>query len=481
MEAPSSYHEPSKNIRIFVRKFKHSPKAIEKNHFIFLNGGPGGYGDQDYWGEIKTLLNGNNGAVCYTMDHRGAGFSEMATSLPLEDVVERFETFARQAPFPVKHLTMTNAALDVAMFVKSIQAATSPKSTNLYAISYGAELAHHVVQLCPDLIDHAFLAGMPSLPNNRHSPDSGIIQACEMDPTCRRYFGNVAQTIPLILDRIADATTNFCTAQLSHLVKGFNTGDRIEIGRSVFRQVLQKSKKFGHIAKYEPIMGALLFLKATSDCRRPDQYKSLLKWLWKEPPMNGRGPSDRRESADWVYLMINYDVDVAKIHKDLADNQPKLLGRAYTSCRMPAYFDRIKHHFKHWQRSKVTSIKTTKTHLHYMHGLLDIPTPVEPAFERYQQDVAPVKSWLLLDYRGHDGCPQKCLDLWIQTAFADKDMSVVKECIIRDKKQYELDWSLKTLAEGWRIIDQISEAPKPASRPTSLRIPYYMQSVQPDL
>ncbi|PJF18659.1 hypothetical protein PSACC_01529 [Paramicrosporidium saccamoebae] len=176
-------------------------------------------------------------------------------------------------------------------------------------------------------------------------------------------------------------------------------------------------------------MGALLFLKATSDCRFPSQYPSLLNWLWQKPGMgsSSKGAPSKGSSksgfSDWVYLIISYDVDTVKAHKALADTTPKLLGRAITAYLLLDYSDRIKLHFKHQQLSNVTNIRTKKTHLHYMQGLVDVPTPVQPAFMRYLQDVAPVKSWLLLDYLGHEGCPRACLGLWFRTALSGGDMN----------------------------------------------------------
>ncbi len=296
--APSSYDDMAKknsplyaaivgggrsckrSIGLHVQRTGPSFSRETRFHVIFLSGGPGTLG-RTYDGAMQSLMHSfiaskslfasltgssadgthsdltTTSINCYAMDHRGVGrsgaFVPDGQDAPWDDAAA-LRRVIEGGPFDVGDLTLRNAALDVGLLASYIRKSHAPTvggvpiHVAVYGYSYGAQLAHHAVQLLPHTFNTAFLLAIPEVRPVRYTTAvtaaslfstppaegatvekgnaipfvcpsmDGILDSCMMNAFCRSHFADdVRQAYQNALQRITadeeEAAPNACTVQ----------------------------------------------------------------------------------------------------------------------------------------------------------------------------------------------------------------------------------------------------------------------------
>lgn len=125
LEAISDYRNPEQSKRFDLRLLKYEPiqGTNMKSHFIVLPGGPG---NSMELAKVFPLIFSHtpklDGTVYYGISYRGYGqFAHFVAQQEEPGSLPDLETIIKQGPFPLKDLTMENAARDVAMVIRAIQ------------------------------------------------------------------------------------------------------------------------------------------------------------------------------------------------------------------------------------------------------------------------------------------------------------------------------------------------------------------------
>ncbi|PJF18126.1 Exopolyphosphatase [Paramicrosporidium saccamoebae] len=583
LKVPSDHIAASSgHFHLYAQKFQRA-NTIPTVHLVFLAGGPGGIG-RSYDGFIDQLLQLDGRYACYTVDHRGLGRSGLITNDSYREIVDSLDHIVKRAPFPLRSLTLTNSALDVALLADAIKEQSDWRSGSqiaLYGYSYGAQLAHHIVELRPNLFNQAFILGIPPLKSLKVAAShQGPVEMCERDAECRRLMGgDVAKQIRHALLNISKPEYNECTRKFYSIwsaqphakdTQGDIMTALIWRMRSL---IINRAPGLNRERNLRTVQVVLAAIKATSDCEHPESYtKDVLVPL--QPYMDGvvaikenvgndeeknerndgrdEGQSITKKVMEGVKDVANI-ASVANIRTDakLVDNsltnslsrlqpQPPVQiqkvgntglfdrenvpnyetlwdqpydeqseGRSNEMVNTVVFIDkdydfdthppsRLHYHVDltpsvlypptyhaRWKflrphltgtiKSQQRPIHTSYTHLHMANGRMDMITTYAPAYARFTQAQAPVKSWMLLDRHDHDGLYSPCLFLWLNAAVEKRSMEEVEACV-KESNAIRLDWSFQSYPQFQTIWKQVKSASKVPIEVSTSSIPSFVRS-----
>jgi hypothetical protein len=494
IRVPSSYDKSDKDsvdFPIHVQKFT-KIRGPPEVHVIFLAGGPGQVGrSYDYL--IEQFLERIDAAACYTIDHRGLGQSG---NMPELSSFFKDSEVPLVVPFPLKHLTMHNAALDVGMltaFIRNEHSLTLGTMMAIWGQSYGAQLAHQVVQLLSNTYDHAFFGGLPGLPSlGVQYSHQGLIEHCEQSNECRRLMGgNVRLNIQQAIKNVTTPGYNQCTDIFwgGRKLTGYSQGEiAVKLTRKLFKLITNHTNVHKK-CRINTAQLALALIKATSDCRDPSSYEEkvlspLNKWIKanKTAPTVRNNHSKSGNVINPVIIMdTEYDFETIG-----APKQPNgLLNLNINPIYSNGYYrswQRLAHHIKGMRKTVQAPIVTNRTFLHYASGLLDMTTPPHASFAVFEADRAPIKSWFcLLD--GHHLLNRYILASWAARIVNTRDSDLLAgvdlyktfELLRKQDEGNKLPWSFKgTKYSGiWDQVNSLEENPPISEKyllPETLRV-----------
>jgi pimeloyl-ACP methyl ester carboxylesterase len=441
---------------LYVRRYA-KPESDPKTHVILLAGGPG-YDGFIEEGDAIRLVNGFDGQIAaYTVDHRGVGGSG---KFPIEiDILSNtFKTLpntSSDSPFDIRDLTMTNAALDVAMLGLAIKAKDPEARLVLDGFSYGSRWALNATWLMPNLFDSAFLGSLPPISGTKHKNSlTGLAEMCAKDEFCRRKMGgDVYKAMNEAIRTLGVKTSNACTEmfhnQLAKKLTG-TVGNRTREISSIFFNFLDNSSK-----QRSPQL-LLPFLMATEKCVNKKDYleKVLQPMLGLISPTflkNSRGVGVARKNFMIDYVVnsvISFDIE----YRDFLNGRPVLsMPTNHTDLHPDMYYSY--HYHQQWQSlqkllkgrkcSQEKPVATPRTAIYMMASRMDLNTTYMPAWSAFNLITAPTKKWLLFDNRSHDGYWGECCDMLEWEAITGKSTGFdYEECVHRTDKNYKLNWRL---------------------------------------
>jgi pimeloyl-ACP methyl ester carboxylesterase len=474
IKVPSSYDvgdSSSTDFHVYVQKFTSAPDIKVSKHIIFLSGGPGSAGrTYDYL--ISTLISTHPDWACYTIDHRGLGKSGGFSKLERVQLSQSLSSIAATAAFPLKHLTMTNAALDVGMLAGAISGHASWSDGSqliVYGSSYGAQLAHHVIEQLPNTFHHALMKGTPRLASlSAPLSHQGVVELCEMNENCRRLMGgNVGDGIREAIKNISNPDYNQCTRIIwdDQSVDGMLQGEVAREIVSSLRNLLTARSSLEAEEDFHTVQVAFAAIKATSDCKDPSNYRTdVLNNI--KPYIDKFLGSHSLGEKDEFSALVNSVIFLDKNFEKYSQPPPLLrehydLQPHFTSHQI--YYDDWKHlrpYLEGMKRSVQKTIDTSKTSIHMTSGRIDMITPYLPAFARFNAAKAPVKTWLLGDAGDHD-VSSACANRWLAAAIqGDTEMSLVRSCIASEDEKNKLDWTFAKYPEFSSIWNQVYSADK---------------------
>jgi hypothetical protein len=494
IRVPSSYDKSDKDsvdFSIHVQKFTRTTSP-PKMHVIFLAGGPGHAG-RSYDYVIERFLEKVDAAACYTIDHRGLGQSG---NMPELSSFFKDSEIPPVVPFPLKHLTMHNAALDVGVltaFIRSEHSWASEAKMILMGKSYGAQLAHQVVQLLPNTYDHAFFGGLPGLPSLEvQYSHQGLIEHCEQSDECRRLMGgNVRLNIQQAIKNVTTPGYNQCTDIFwgGRKLTGYSQGEiAVKLTRKLRKMILSQPNIYKR-CRINTAQLALALIKATSDCRDPSSYEEkvlspLSKWI-KANKTTTTVRNNRSKSGDVVNRVIIMDTDYDFETTGTLKRPNGLLNLNVDPTYSSGYYriwQELASHIKGMRKTVRTPIITNRTFLHYLSGLLDMITPPHASFAVFEADRAPIKSWLCLLDSDHL-LSASILMLWAgrisesqdSDLLAGVDLYEIFGLMHKRNEGNKLPWSFKgTEYSGiWDQINSLEENPPMSEKyllPETLRV-----------
>ncbi|PJF18912.1 Hydrolase alpha/beta hydrolase fold family protein [Paramicrosporidium saccamoebae] len=373
--------------------------ANPTSQVIMLAGGPGGSVFRYKSCTDKILRRTYDSTAVYYYEHRGLGANgfkpDHISARPLHDIIST-------APFDMKYLTVENAALDVSLFAKAIKRDIPATSTQvgLFGVSYGAALAHHVVQLFPNMFDFAVLAGVPSIPGETGIDNyNGLLLHCQMDEFCRSKIGTVADFKAVLKEVASNRHLNQCTEyfhETLRLEEQWTVGRRI---RSIGEQL---------ISDLTNAMTARLLLpviKSTFDCQNYSIYKCALHSVMNlrtsaYPPVPLKKPTGHHkkdESNDTILDVVSLDYRLKDMKFDIIGAQEKQLELFSSLTKEDSTYDTYRRAGECLAGRRLSQIKpavTRKTFFIIFQNLLDLVTPFQAGENLFAKIEAPQK-WLI--------------------------------------------------------------------------------------
>jgi pimeloyl-ACP methyl ester carboxylesterase len=487
MEVPSGYENSfGRTFNVGLRRLQFA-HVTPKIHMIFLAGGPGGY-SQDLENFAQKLIIDSQGLIAgYLVDHRGLGESGEFFAMEQEHfTVESIGNKLKAAPFDVKDLTMENASLDIAMLGLALEKEAKAKSNEfrlvLWGFSYGAQWAHHTVQLAPNLFDSAILGGI-SRAKDIATPSgiSGLAEMCSLDPFCRsKMGGDVMKTIEQAATSIVEREFNACTRLLhdQFVFKGSRDVRIAKLGGMFHHQFSAKADLESSFS-FRPSQIILPFIKATYDCIDPERYRDdVLRPII--PHLLDQSLVELDNQVKRTNLFVN-GVVLTDIEYSDFKNGPPTIPKG--SKDIYPTFSQATYYYSRWQElkpflqgrkvSKELPIVSSKTHVYIAASRMDLVTPYLPAWDLYLSIKVPQKSWLLYDNRSHDSYRGSCMDIFLREAICG-EVNVgfdYENAVEYDDSSWKLDWTFKDQSEWKGMWDMVKNVPH--SEPVIRTIPKY--------
>jgi predicted esterase len=420
---------------------------------ILLAGGPGASSINQENHAIR-LINGFGGQVAaYTVDHRGLGSSGKFSikGAILENTFETLSKAFSNGPFDIKDLIITNAALDVAMLGLAIRAEDPEARIVLRGFSYGAQWAHHVVQLTPNLFDSAFLGGLPQISGTDSEKSLiGLADVCAKDTFCRLKMGrDVYKAMNQAVQNLGNRHHNGCTemfhAHLSTELTG-TVGDRTRELSFILVDLLDRDSKTNTPQLLLP------FLMATEKCVNPNEYNNMvlqptikyMRLISLKDSASGLRNSAGMDSV--VNSAISFDIycrDFPNGKPTPSANHADLHPDLYRPLHYYHVWEQMQPLLKERKLSQERPATTPRTAIYMMASRMDLNTTYMPAWSAFNLITAPTKKWLLFDNRSHDGYWGECCDMLEWEAITGKSTGFgYEECVHRTDKNYKLNWRL---------------------------------------
>lgn len=476
LKVPSTYERPmDATLTLGVQKFTldatTTTTTTPTTHVILLAGGPGGY-SRSMARYVRPFLKSGSGRVAvYLVDHRGVGMSSQISSQ--KDVFlnpSALQTALTMAPFDVRHLTLENAALDVALLGVACR---NKGRVVLLGFSYGAQWAHHAVQLVPDLFDAAILGGMPSMRGYTREADlKGVAEACSQDPFCRRKMGPDAyKTLQRATIKVVQRDYNACTRLLhDQLPLNGPSGAKIYALAGSLVPIIHKKGLLKKLTELRGVQVVLPFIKATYDCVDVGAYRDkvlikLLPVMDKVTLARSYLPSnDGRKLNKIVHDLVTLDESFGDfrtgapyIHSSFNNLHPA----PFATLGYYARWKLVEPFLKNRKLSVGRPVVTDKTAIFIAASRMDPATPPHAAWDLFDKIKSPKKGWLLFDNRSHDGYVGVCYFRFIKLALSNQlDNFDYAECIRRDNAERAPDWRMSgELSTMWDLVRDETEGP----------------------
>ncbi|PJF18928.1 hypothetical protein PSACC_01249, partial [Paramicrosporidium saccamoebae] len=400
LSVPLDYESPSGEwINVDVYRYV-LESSTPKSKVIMLAGGPGGSLFHYLPTTVQVLLDTNGSVAAYHYEHRGKG----TQGFPSDHISTRsLYNIISTAPFDMRYLTVENAALDVSLLAKATECdfPTAGIQIGLYGVSYGAALAHHAVQLFPNMFDYAVIAGVPPIPQETDIYNyNGLLLHCQLDQFCRSKIGTV-DNFKAVLNRIAsNRHLNQCTGYFYEQLK-------IEEQWTLSRKIRSIGEQL--VLSPTDAMSARLLLpiiKSTFDCRHFGVYKrkfdaamSLKKQSIYEPiPVTTRTEHGGQFDGNHTLLSIvslDYRLKDIKFNAIKAQEDHLELFPIIncTSIARNAY-SHVGECLAGRRISRIKPAVTGKTFFVVAQNLLDLITPLDAGSDLFAKIEAPHK-WLV--------------------------------------------------------------------------------------
>lgn len=457
-----------------------------RNHFISLPGGPGTTNR-----EVVTFLSWlqeNKETAYYGIDYRG--FMLFAQRRQQAEPRPDLETITDRGPFPIKDLTLENAARDVAMVIRAIQRSSEWMDGDkiiLGGFSAGARWAHLVLSQYPDLVDVAFLGGIPPFGQFASSTTSNydsLAEHCLLDDFCRKHLGDDLKTrFTQYLWKISNPNLNECT-RIFHQGMGIHDLPKdpkksMRPGKRLMR-ILRRLYYFAsrnalHGMSFTTEQVGFLFVRAMHDCKNPSAFaEEVLAAV--EPCLVERKGEEEVDRG--VYSIVtsngssNVDLFLAQVLTVVSNTNPviqwdllrikdnenegiSLIQTGFKRCK--EWFKRLKKYVKGARYFEEKVVTTHKTRIYIFASKMDVLTPPWVAKNLYDKIESPQKVWILYDNLSHrNGYMSKEHFAILTSAIhgnpsAQEIESVVQEANAKSK----LDWSLQENEKLRKLWDQI--------------------------
>ena len=463
IHAPISYNPVSrKSFKVHVQKFLPQRCRNIQVHVIFLAGGPGGP-CRAYDGLIR-LLSKRMPIASYYIIHRGLDKSGGFTDLPKQQWIDQIDELDLNGPYPIKFLTLENAAGDVALLAKSIQLTFPKVKLALYGFSYGAQWAHQTVKLYPNLFHSSFMLGVPFI-RGLAQPSHGIlIQHCLSDVFCQSKIGSI-ENFDKALRMISNANYNECTKMLHDQLQLITPADPFKLTRALLPLLRGRVQKYKNIHNVQLVVPLIM---ATFDCLDPEKYQEhilgpLLPALVPhriDQAQRQEPTTIRSRNTGNVNSFVNHVVTLTNDY-DFGKGQPTIPSSYYNLHPIGAF--PFTYHptwiklrsFLPQALTDQTPAETSKTSIFIAASMLDMITPPQPGWSLFNAVKAPIKSWLLFTDHPHDQYVNVCLLYWLDCGIFNKNCSKVEACVKRQEAQRTADWTFRQHKKLKAIWSQI--------------------------
>ncbi len=444
-------------------------------HILFLEGGPGGYnGIEAKYFAALTFGSGHNAAF-YRIDHRGLGGSgEFVDNnwiykyFPWTD----FKKFKYQGPFPVKDLTIYNAAIDLGMIAHAIRSFYGSSSRVLLeGFSYGAALGYTAVRLLPRVFDVARMGGTPGETPSAGLETlvedlSGLLRHCQSDSFCNaKLDGDPKKAyeqgiLALIEPKTICATHFHQTIYDQHPM----AGDRKErIARLAYTLRNLTNSKFSDVMSMvhgaQPTPPFLLaFLAGSAQCKDFQLYKSILDKI--APVLiqsSGPDPSSRGIlNSEFVYWVVIFSMsssnctgsEIIDIHESRLDIYYWRLWEEYGSV----YMDEM-------QRPPESELETDTTFMVIATSDFDLNTTASAGVAVYN-NIDAKKRLLSFKNHTHDSYINVCsIRLWKSLIYSVPMETDLDACIAAVNAEPVVDWTMKSLHPDLRSVWGLVKSP----------------------
>ncbi|PJF18917.1 Alpha/beta hydrolase [Paramicrosporidium saccamoebae] len=416
-----SDHDPVNSGLLNVEVYRYTLKGVTPtSKVIMLAGGPGGSVLHLASLTNQVLSDAKGSVAVYHYEHRGIGTNgfqpDHISARSLHGII-----FA--APFDMKYLTVENAALDVSLFAKAIERdfPTIGTRIGLLGVSYGAMLAHHVVQLFPNMFDFAVIAGVPPIPEETGVYDyNGLLLHCQLDEFCRSKIGTAADFEAVIKEVASNRHLNQCTEYLHETLEfkeQWTVGAKI---RLIGEQLVPKPTEAMSVRLLLPM------IKSTFDCLNVDVYKgtldaviNLTKPTFTSTPVTTMSRHDDRSNGNASILgVVSLDYRLKDMKFDLIKAQEdhfKLFPIVRLTGIARDAYSRVGECLAGRRISQIKPAVTGKTIFVIAQNLLDLVTPFGAGRELFAKIEAPQKWFIRMNNLEHY-YPDKAMANLIQGA-----------------------------------------------------------------
>lgn len=478
LNVPITYEpSPAGQMGIYVKRYMTRGATTAEKHIIMLPGGPG----QDerslegHAAAIAEYLKGSKLAF-YLVDLRCVGQSSSFVRPNDIDWVNDCDGLAAKSPVPLQAINLTNAARDILQLAEAIRGSpefTSSAELNMFGVSFGATWAYRVLQLDRvGLFKIALLDSVAPL-DGMVGPeaDEGLLRNCDDHPYCKAQFGGEATSARTMLTEILDPKFNKCTELLAQAFAD----------PSIFNASYSPLMKF-HILVQPALEGVvdlgkrmhtaqlvLAFIKATHICTDSDAYRKMIDVMLEGgDPAKARaanlssghrhGPERllsildrspllaRGSSANDMNMLVNYLFFISEAY-DLPRGGNGRCGPVTLShqCALFGHYRTLYEILKRYVTPRPGDALTpfsTSTHVYFVHGEVDMLTPVAPAM-RFASNIQGTVRKLTYRNAGHAMVSEgDCAALIWREAMAGASAQATDACM-RASNSVPLDWTFK--------------------------------------
>lgn len=492
IEVISDYRDPhqSKRFSLDLVKYERRRGKRVKNYFISLPGGPGGSRD-----EVRRFLapfQSLDEIAYFGVSYRG--FMQFARAQETSEPQPDLEHVISQGPFAPKDLTMENAARDVVMVIRAIQLSPTWQEGDrifLEGFSAGSREAHLIIAQYPDLVDVAFLGGIPPFGQLAHGNYDGIIEHCLLDELCRTRMGsNLKVTFVKHIWDISNADFNECTRMFhatldthelpKDLNKPLRPGKRLMRVLASFYKIYSTTMAKGVPHTWAQL--ALVVIRAMHDCKNPATFEQEILPLI-QVCLRERGRKEGKRAVASV-TKINKDLSVDlflnEVFSSTSDYNPVVKRdllrikdeESETLALNQIFFRPIKEKFREMKKYiknaryfEEEPIVTNKTQVYIFASRMDVNTPPNTAKDLYDKIQSPKKFWILYDDLVHESGYRSSEHLTI-LALAILDTSSPSKIVPYVKRANAVrrhGWSF----QGYHLLEKLWNHVEPSSNALS--------------
>lgn len=472
IQVPAIYTPPMGQVKIFVKRYMRKGATFVNTHLIMLPGGPG-QDETVFEPSVQQIADFLGGDVAiYLVDMRGTGQSQPFGKPNDSSCLRNVDQLAATASFPIASITLSNAARDVLELATAIRASpefTSSSQLHIYGVSFGADWAYRTLLLDTEgRFQTALFDGIAAFdgliaPNN----DEPLLANCDSHPFCRAQFGGKAENARKMLAEILVESRNPCTAKLVAHLEGSKMRDIMTPEYQLFfflQPLLEGDSPLG--ARYHSVQLAMAFIKATHSCHEPAAYDGVLKTV---QGCRGGGMA-HGSSPGAINRLVNvllFSGEAYNLHGGGGVNcgPPTLTHQCMLYFMYKRAFEGIRQYSA--PRDSIYNKKPEKTKLYFVHGEVDIVTPIRPV-----EALASRNGARMIKYRnqGHalvssGECAQP---IW-REAILGESSSATDRCM-NTVNSVPLDWTFKHIPayKAWfdpkidAVANYIDDAPQPS-------------------